>query len=92
MLIQITRQIFDYAVPIPCENNLQNIIALDLDTDQYCILILNPIKRYPPLLFESRQIQTAISPNTFTAQDAGKYSKKRPQTFLGPRPNCQTLG
>ena len=69
----ITRQTFDYATPITCENNPQNITALDPDTDQYYFLTPKPINRDPPLLFEPRQIQTSISPNTFTAQDAGIY-------------------
>ena len=77
----ITRQTFDYATRIPCENNPQNLIALDPDTDQYYVLTPKPIKRDPPLLFEPRQIQTAISPNTFTAQEAGIYSNQELQHF-----------
>ena len=30
----ITRQTFEYANQIPCENNPQNVISLDPDTDQ----------------------------------------------------------
>ena len=33
----ITRQTFEYANQIPCENNPQNVISLDPDTDQYYI-------------------------------------------------------
>ena len=35
----ITRQTFTIATPIPCENNPQNIIALDPDTDQFYLFI-----------------------------------------------------
>ena len=77
----ITRQTFDYATPIPWENNPKNIIALDPDTDQYYILTPKSIKRDPLFLFESRRFQTAISPNTFTAQDAGIYSKQALKHF-----------
>ena len=72
----ITRQTFEYANQIPCENNPQNVISLDPDTDQYYVLTPQPIKKDPSLLFEPTQIQIATSPNTFTAQDAGIYSQK----------------
>ena len=77
----ITRQTFEYANQIPCENNPQNVISLDPDTDQYYVLTPQPIKKDPPLFFEPTQIQTAISPNTFTAQDAGIYSQKELKHF-----------
>ena len=77
----ITRQTFEYANQIPCENNPQNVISLDPDTDQYYVLTPQPIKKDPPLLLEPTQIQTAISPNTFTAQDAGSNSQKELKHF-----------
>ena len=57
----ITRQIFDYATPIPCENNPQNIIAYDPDTDQYYILTPKPNKRDPPLLLEPRKFKQLLT-------------------------------
>ena len=69
MLTQSLVKLF-YAISIPSENNPHNIIALDSDTDQYYILTPKSINSDPPLIFEHRQIQTATSPNTFTAQDA----------------------
>ena len=63
----ITRQTFEYINQIPCENNPQNVIALDPDTDQYYVLIPQPNKKDPPQLFEPNQVQTTISSNTFTA-------------------------
>ena len=77
----ITRQTFEYANQIPCENNPQNVISLDPDTDQYYVLTPQPNKKDPPLLFEPTQVQTAISPNTFTAQDAGIFSRKELKHF-----------
>ena len=64
---------------IPCENNPQNVIALDPDTDRY--YVHNLLKKDPPQLFEPTQIQTAVSPNTFTARDAGIYSHKELKNF-----------
>ena len=45
----------------------KTFISLDPDTDQYYVLTPQPIKKDPPLLFEPTQVQTSISPNTFTA-------------------------
>ena len=72
----ITRQTYDYATPIPCDNNSQNIIELDPDTDDQDFYILRPepIKRIPPLMLTPNQIKTTIRPITFTAHDAGIYS------------------
>ena len=41
----VTRQIFNYTKQIPCENKPQNVVALDTDTDQYCVLTPQPIKK-----------------------------------------------
>ena len=72
----ITRQTYDYATPIPCDNNPRNIIELDPNTDDQDFYILRPepIKRKPPLMFTHNEIKTTICPNTFTSQDAGIYS------------------
>ena len=72
----ITRQTYDYATPITCDNNPRDIIELDPDSDDQDFYIRGPepIKRKPPLMFTPSQIKTTIRPNTFTAQDAGIYS------------------
>ena len=72
----ITRQTFDYATPIACDNNPRNNIELDPDSDdqEFNIRGPEPIKRKPPLLFTPSQIKTTIRPNTFIAQDAGIYT------------------
>ena len=69
----ITRQTYDYAIPIACDNNPRNIIELDPDSDDQDCYILGPEpnKRKPPLMLTPSQIKTTIRPNTFTAQDAG---------------------
>ena len=71
-----TRQTYDYATPIACDNNLRNNIELDPDSDDqaFYILLQEPIKRKASLMFTPSQIKTTIRPNTFTAQDAGMYS------------------
>ena len=67
----ITRQTFNYATPIECGNNPQNIIELDPDTDDgdFYVLTPDPLKREAPQMFKLTQIKTTITPNTFTAQD-----------------------
>ena len=79
----ITRQTYDYATPITCDNNPRNIIELDPDSDdqEFFILGPEPIKRKPPLMFTPSQIKTTIHPNTFTAQDAGIYSNAELDQF-----------
>ena len=79
----ITRQTYDYATPITCDNNPRNIIELDPYSDDQVFYILGPepIKRKPPLMFTPSQIKTTIRPNTFTAQDAGIYSNAELDQF-----------
>ena len=59
----------------------KTFFSLEPDTNQYCFLIPLPIKKDPLLLSEPTQVQTAISPNTFTAGDAGIYSRKELKQF-----------
>ena len=56
----ITRQTYDYATPITCDNNPRNIIELDPDSDDQDFYILGPepFKRKPPLMFTPSQINT----------------------------------
>ena len=72
----ITKQTYDYAMPIACDNNPRNIIEIDPDSHDQVFYTLGPepIKRKPPLMFTPSQIKTTKRPNTFTAQDAGIYS------------------
>ena len=46
----ITRQTFEYANQIPCENNPQNIIAFVPDTVQYYVLTPETPQRFFNLL------------------------------------------
>ena len=79
----ITRQTFNNATPIECGNNPQNIIELDPDADDgdFYVLTPDPLKREPPQMFKPTQIKTTITPNTFTAQDAGIYSNAELDQF-----------
>ena len=79
----ITRQTYDYATPITCDNNPRNIIELDPDSDDQDFYILGPepIKRKPPLMVTPSQNKTTIRPNTFTAQDAGIFSNAELDQF-----------
>ena len=65
----ITRQTFEYANQIPCENIPQNVISLNPDTD---------------IMFEPTQVQTAISHNTFYCSRCWYLFSKRTQSFLEP--------
>ena len=79
----ITRQTFKYATPIECGNNPQNIIELDPDTDDgdFYVLTPDPLKREAPQMFKPTQIKSTITPNTFTAQDAGIFSNAELNQF-----------
>ena len=79
----LTRQTFNYATPIKCGNNPQNIIELDPDTDDgdFYVLTPDPLKKEAPQLFKPTQIKTTITPNTITAQDAGIYSNAELDQF-----------
>ena len=79
----ITRQTFNYVTPIECGNNSQNIIELDPDSDDedFYLLIPEPLKREAPQMFKPTQVKTTITPNTFTAQDAGIYSNAELDQF-----------
>ena len=61
------------------KTNQENNIALALDTTQYHVLIPQHINKDSPQLFDPIRIQTDISPNTLTAQDAGIFSQKEPK-------------
>ena len=79
----MTRQTYDYATPITCDNNPRNTFELDRDSDDQDFYIRGPepIKRKPPLMFTPSQIKTTIRPNSFTAQDAGIYSNAELDQF-----------
>ena len=79
----ITSQTFNYATPIKCGNNPQKFIKLDPDTDDGDFYVLTPdsLKREAPQMFKPTQIKTTITPNTFTAQDAGIYSNAELDQF-----------
>ena len=79
----MTRQTFNYATPIECGNNPQNIIESDADTDDgdFYALTPHPLKREAPQMFKLTQIKTKITPNTLTAQDAGKDSNAELNQF-----------
>ena len=72
----IKRQTFNYATPIECGKNPQNIFELDPDTGDgdFFVLTPDPLKKEAPQMFKLTQFKTTITPNTFTAQDAGIYS------------------
>ena len=70
-----------YAAPMSCDNSPQNIVALDLDNDEHYVLTPKPVLRASPVLFEPKQVQSDINPNTFTAQEAGIHSNAELTNF-----------
>ena len=76
----ITRQTYDYATHIACDNNLRYIIE-DPDSDDLDIYSLGPEPQKPPLMFTPSQIKTTIHPNTLTAHNAGIYSNTELDQF-----------
>ena len=54
----IKRQTFNYATPIECGNNPQNIFEIDPDTDDgdFYVLTPDPHKREAPQMFKPTQI------------------------------------
>ena len=55
----ITRQTFNYATPIECGNNPQNIIELDPDTDDgaFYVLTPDPLKREASQMFNPLKLR-----------------------------------
>ena len=53
----ITRQSYDYATPIACDDNPWNIFEQDPDSDDQDFYVLGsePFKRKPPLMFTPSQ-------------------------------------
>ena len=64
-----TEQTFDYAIPISCDNNTQNVKAADPDDDEHCLLTPKPVLQATPTLFEPKQIQNALNLITSTTQN-----------------------
>ena len=60
----ISRPTFNFATPISCDNNPNNVIALDPDTDEHYVPTHKPVLRATPMLFKPKHFQHAISPNT----------------------------
>ena len=50
------------------------MIALNHDNVEHYLLTPKPVLRPTPTLFEPKQVQSAISPTTFTEQESGIYS------------------
>ena len=54
-----TKEIFNYATPISCEINPQNVVALDLDSAGHFVLTRKHALRATPLLSEPKQVKSA---------------------------------
>ena len=69
----ITKQTYDYATPITCDNNPRNIIELDPDSDDQDFYILGPepIKRKPPFLkLKLQYVLTILQPKMLVNSNA----------------------
>ena len=98
----ISRQTFKYATPIYSDINPQIIVSLNPDNDKHYVITSKPVKQATPTLFESKEVQSAVSSNTFTAQEAGSYKlnnfwnrvsfKKHSDTTLQPLRKVISVG
>ena len=70
----IGRQTITYAAPISCDNNPQDVIALDFEDDEHYNLTPKPVLGATPKLSEPLQVQFAKKLYTFTSQETGLYS------------------
>ena len=73
----ITRQTYDYATPITCDNNPRNIIELDPDSDDQDFYILGheAIERKPPLMFNYDADSPQDSGNPYNTLRKGLHDK-----------------
>ena len=58
--LQLTRQTFNYATPIFCDEDPQNVLTLHLDKYEDCASTPKPVLRATPTLFEPNEVQCAI--------------------------------
>ena len=70
----ISREAINCATPVNCQKNLQKLVALDLGNVKQYLKKLQFVLRATRALFEPKQVQSAISRSTFSAQDARIYS------------------
>ena len=63
-----SQQNFIYTCPLSCDNIPQSSLALKSDNGENCVLIPRLLLRLTPMLFQPKQVQSAKSPNTFTAR------------------------
>ena len=69
----ITRETYNFATSLSCDNIPQNDIALDLHNDEHYGLIPKSVLSASPRLSRPKQVQSAISPGPYTARKAGTY-------------------
>ena len=76
-----TRQTFEYASPISCNNVPQKVVPFHPEYDDFCVWTHNSVLRATPTLVETKQSQPALGPQIFTAQESGKYSNAQRTIF-----------
>ena len=67
----VIRQTFNFATTIFWDYNPQNVIPVGFENDAHFVHIPKLVLRANPTLFELKQIRSATSPKTSTAQDVG---------------------
>ena len=70
----ITRQTFNYAIPISCDNNPEKAEALDPDIDEHYVLTIKPMFWVATTVPEPKRVQSAMCSTIFTAKEAGIHS------------------
>ena len=76
----ITRQTFEYANQIPCENNPQNVISLDPDTGYY-VLTPQPIKKTLIYFSNLLKLKPLLSPTPLLLKILVFIPKKNSNIF-----------
>ena len=77
----ITRQSFNSATSISCDNNPPIVIASDFVNDKHNILKPKPVSRATLAFFEAQQFPSPRSLIVFTAQGAGYFSHAEVTNF-----------
>ena len=77
----LTRQSFNYDNQKSVDNKPQKNLELELDIDEHHVLTLRQVLRPTPTLFQRIQVQSAVSPNKLTAEEAAAFSNAEISKF-----------
>ena len=70
-----------YATPLSCDNNRHIAIELDLDNEKQNERTPKPALRATSPVFGTKEVQFAVNPDFFAAQEARIYSNAKTTIF-----------